>query len=136
MIAVTAGLIVLSLIACTRAATRTMGSSQGPPLVPPAPSAASASAGSSQLTVVWVGGTLSDVTPDVLKIHEASGSTVTLQRLAEGATAFFRVSGSRWLQLDRSAQVPAGQAACVEAGMAGSSFLALRVFLGVACGPS
>jgi len=84
---------------------------------------------------VWVGGTLTDVAPDHLKLKSASGSVLTLQRLAEGATVFFRASGGVWQRLDMQAQIGRGQSACVDTVMAGSNLLALRVFLGAACGP-
>ena len=82
-----------------------------------------------------MGGTLTDVAPDHLKLKNGSGSVLTLQRLAEGATVFFRASGGVWRRLDPLAQIGRGQSACVDTVMAGSNLLALRVFLGAACGP-
>jgi hypothetical protein len=86
--------------------------------------------------VIYVGGTLTDVAPDQLELRETSGSVVRLQRLAGGATSFFRASGGTWLELDSEAQVSAGGEACVETLMDGTNFLAIRVFLGARCGPA
>ena len=117
---------------CTKTATST---SRGPGRVPPAPSLSARPQGSNQPPEVWVGGTLTDVAPDHLKLRDASGAVLTLQRLAEGATVFFRASGGVWRQLDPLAPISRGQAVCVDTVMAGSNLLALRVFLGAACGP-
>jgi hypothetical protein len=87
-----------------------------------------------QLPTVWAGGTLTDVTGDRLELREDSGS-VTVQRLAPGATGIFRVSGGTWARLDATAQVPVGGEACIEAAMSEGKLLALRVFLGAPCGP-
>ena len=73
---------------------------------------------------------------DTVEVREPSGRSVAMQRLAQGATAFFQISGSAWAQLATAAPVPTGQPACVETLMDGSNLLALRVFLGADCGPS
>jgi hypothetical protein len=77
-----------------------------------------------------------DVSADTITIRETTGPTVTLTRLAEGATSFFRASGGAWHRLAAQAQVPAGGPACVETLMDGQNLLALRVFLGAGCGPA
>lgn len=85
---------------------------------------------------MWVGGTVDDVSADGITIREAAGPTVTMTRLAEGATSFFRAAGGAWHRLAAQAQVPTGGPACVETLMDGQNLLALRVFLGAECGPS
>lgn len=104
----------------------------GLPALPPTPTQA---LGAAQPPVIWVGGSLDDVAAERMVLREPSGSLITLQRLAEGATKFYRVSGDAWLELAQEAQVRAGQPACVETLMDGANLLALRVFLGAACGP-
>jgi hypothetical protein len=102
------------------------------PLPPPTPRQ---TLGASEPPVIWLGGILRDVTVDHLLLQEDSGSVATLQRLAEGATGFYRVAGSSWAKLAPSAQIPAGQRACIETLMDGTNLLAIRVFLGAGCGP-
>jgi hypothetical protein len=86
--------------------------------------------------VVWVEGTLTDVTDVHLVLRQPVGSVVTLRRLSGDATSFFRVSGSEWQRLAAEAGVPAGQVACVETLLDRETLLALRVFLGAGCGPA
>jgi hypothetical protein len=86
--------------------------------------------------VIWLGGTLADVTDTQLVLRQPAGSVVTLRRLAGEATSFFRLSGSEWQRLAPEAQVPAGRAACVETLLDRQTLLALRVFLGAGCGPA
>ena len=103
--------------------------------LPPPPPTPHQSLGSTEPPVVWIGGTVQDVTPDTVRMHEGSGSLVTLRRLAEGATTFFRLSGDAWEELDPGAFVAAGEPACVETLMDSTNLLAIRVFLGAGCGP-
>jgi len=103
--------------------------------IPPPPATPRQSLGSDEPPVIWLGGTLLDVAADHLDLQEDSGSVATVQRLAEGATGFFRVSGTAWVKLAPSAQIPAGQRACIETLMDGTDLLAIRVFLGAGCGP-
>ena len=104
------------------------------PRVPPAPPLATGGPAKNQPPLIWVGGLLSAVTPDHLEIREESGSPVELQRLAEGATQFYRAARGAWRAV--GSPPAAGERACVEGVMAGSSLLALRVFLGTDCGPA
>lgn len=108
---------------------------RSPPLPPPPPTA-SQSLGPDQPPVIWLGGTVEAVTTDRLELREGSGSIVTLLRLGQGATTFFRVSGDRWVRLPRQVGLESVERACVEALLDGSSLLALRVFLGAGCGPT
>ena len=73
---------------------------------------------------------------DRLVIREPLGSVLTVKRLGQAATAFYRVSGDRWDRLGPRAQVGAGGAVCVESALDGTNLLALRVFLGASCGPT
>ena len=62
-----------------------------------------------------------------IQVLERSGTSVGLRRLAEDATAFYRVSGGAWRKLAAQAQIAAGQPACTETIMDGSNLLAIRV---------
>jgi hypothetical protein len=126
---------VVTALALLSGCTRTVVRSGGP-RVPPIPSESPADLGPSEPPVVWVGGTVTSVRSDRLEIRESSGSMVTLRRLGQDATGFFRISGNGWLKLDPLTAVEAGQQACIEALAAGANLLALRVFLGTACGPA
>jgi hypothetical protein len=61
-----------------------------------------------------------------------------LERLAEGATDFYRLEGEGWRELspEEVELLEVGERACVEALLDGGTFLALRVFLASSCGPS
>ncbi len=87
--------------------------------------------------MIWVGGTLSTVAADEIQVQEPSGPMVGLKRLAEGATAFYRVSHGAWQQVADD-EVPSRpeEPACVETLLSGPNLLALRVFLGHDCGPA
>jgi len=85
--------------------------------------------------VIWIAGTLSDMSPDSLRVTEPAGSVVSLRRLTGTATSFFRVSGDSWRRIGPDEHVDTGQHVCVETLMDGSTLLALRVFLGSDCGP-
>jgi hypothetical protein len=127
LIAVTA-LAAVALTACRSSPTAGSG-------LPPPPPTPRQSLGANEPPVIWVGGTMKDVTPDHVRMQEGSGSVVTLQRLAQGATRFFHLSGGSWTELDPGAFVSAGQPACVETLMDRTNLLAIRVFLGSGCGP-
>jgi hypothetical protein len=99
--------------------------------LPPIPS----ESGSGQAPVIWVGGTVTDITDRQLALKEALGPRVTLKRLGQDATAFFRVAGELWKRVEGS-EVGKGDQACVETLLDGENLLALRVFLGVDCGPA
>ena len=86
--------------------------------------------------MVWVGGTVVDLTDRQLLLKEALGSKVGLKRLGQDATAFFQVAGGKWERVDPASAVEKGARACVETLMDGQNLLALRVFLGTDCGPT
>jgi hypothetical protein len=89
--------------------------------------------------VVWVAGTLEELADSLLTIREGEGATIQLQRLAPGASRFLRVRNGRWQELsqEETGQIQAGERACAEALLDGTTFVALRVFLGASgCGPA
>jgi hypothetical protein len=126
-----ATLAVVLGVACTNSAP---GVPSGR-AVPPAPPE-SGSVAPGEPPRIWVAGTLTDVTDAHIDLREESGQTVSLQRLAAGTTAFYRVSGGTWRKLAPGAPIAAGQAACAEALMDATNLLAIRVFLGTGCGPA
>jgi hypothetical protein len=90
--------------------------------------------------VIWIAGTLEAVEGGFLTIREgaeANGPRIRLERLAEGATSFYRLAGHAWQELpeDDAELVDVGERVCVEALLDGQTFLALRVFLGSSCAP-
>lgn len=90
--------------------------------------------------VVWIAGTLEVVEGGHLAIREgaeANGPRIRLERLAEGATAFYRLAGETWEEVpqDEVELIEVGERVCVEALLDGETFLALRVFLGSICAP-
>lgn len=91
--------------------------------------------------VVWIGGILEAVDQGQLALREGTrgqGPRIRLERLAEGATDFYRLEAEGWRELspEEAELVQVGDHACVEALLDGRTFLALRVFLGSSCGPS
>jgi hypothetical protein len=89
--------------------------------------------------VVWVAGTLEEIADSLLTIREGEGASIQLQRLAPGASRFLRVRNGQWQELseEEADQIRAGERACAEALLDGSTFVALRVFLGArGCGPA
>lgn len=104
--------------------------------LPPVPPLPGQTGDADQPPVIWIGGTVAEVSADRIDLRESSGAVVTLQRLGREATGIFRVSGDVWERLPPGAPVAGGQAACVETLMDGRTLLALRVFLGAGCGPA
>jgi hypothetical protein len=89
--------------------------------------------------VVWVAGTLEKVTDPLLTIREGQGDSIELHRLSAGASRFLRVRNGRWRELSEQEtdEIRAGERACAEALLDGTTFVALRVFLGATgCGPA
>lgn len=89
--------------------------------------------------VVWVAGTLEELADSLLTIREGEGASIQLQRLAPGASRFLRVRNGQWRELsqEETGQIRAGERVCAEALLDGTTFVALRVFLGAAgCGPA
>ena len=85
--------------------------------------------------MVWLGGRIGSVDANRITLREDDGSVVSLQRLAKGATGFFRVSGDHWTRLSQSSPVSPDQAACIETLMDRTNLVAIRVFLDSGCGP-
>ena len=108
----------------------------GPSPLPPIPPLPTQSLGPGQPPLIWVGGTLTDVTTDRLEITEPFGSVVRLARLGNGATAFFEVQAGAWHRLAATTPVATGASVCAQTLMDGTNLLALRVFLGAECGPA
>jgi hypothetical protein len=109
------------------------GSPQGP--VPPPPSTPNQDLGPGSPPVVWLGGTLESVGTDRIVLRQSDGSNASLQRLAESATKFLRISGGRWESYVPPTGDAGGQRACVETLMDGTNLVAIRVFVDVGCGP-
>jgi hypothetical protein len=130
-----AALAVILLAACTGPAAPAPAATT-PRGVPPAPPEHTGPVAPGEPPSVWVAGTLTDVTDSRIDLREASGQKVSLQRLAAGTTAFYRVSRGTWEKLAPEAPVAAGQAACAQALLDGTNLIALRVFLGSGCGPA
>lgn len=88
--------------------------------------------------VVWVDGTLDEISESQILVREGEGPQVEVERLGQGATSFLALDGSEWVELtdEQVAEVDTGGPACVETLLDGRTFLALRVFLGVGCGPA
>lgn len=104
--------------------------------LPPIPSEPPGTVGPSEPPLVWIGGTLAGVSFDRMEVREALGQLVTIRRLGQGTTRFFRVQGGRWVQLGAGSNISGGGALCVETLNDGDTLLALRVFLGATCGPA
>jgi hypothetical protein len=105
---------------------------------PGSPQVSGSEPGPGDPPVVWLDGTLAEVTDSLLSVQEGRGPSIQVERFAAGATRFLRLDGEQWLELSQAetAAVEAGQQACVEALLDGRTFLALRVFLGADCGPA
>ncbi len=103
---------------------------------PPAPADTRPEPGDPPL--VWVGGVIEDLDGSQISVREGAAEPLTLERLAAGATRFFRADGDAWRELP-SAEVSAlraGDEACVETLVDGRTLLALNVYLGAPCGPA
>ncbi|MGH2723861.1 MAG: hypothetical protein ACRDI0_06280 [Actinomycetota bacterium] len=112
------------------------GAGDGPPGLPALEDRAPR--GPDDPPVVWLDGDLREVSTDRVTIRKGRGPQIRLQRLSEGATSFLRHTGGEWRSLtgDEIAALGAGERACVETLLDGRVFLALRVFIGVDCGPA
>lgn len=89
--------------------------------------------------VVWVSGTLERVVDTLLTIREGQGQSIDLHRLTAGASKFFRPTDGRWQELsaEELGEVRPGERVCAETLLDGTTFVALRVFLGAnGCGPA
>ena len=103
--------------------------------MPPPPATPRQDLGADSPPVVWLGGAIDRVDDQQVRLAEDDGSVVSLQRLAQGATRFYRVKDGSWAELAEQAHFDQGIAACVETLMDGTNLVAIRVFLGAGCGP-
>lgn len=87
--------------------------------------------------MVWIDGEIQDLTAARVTIRDGRGPEVRLRRFAGGATSFLRLEQGRWRALEAGeiTALGTGRQACVESLLDGRTLLALRVFLGVECGP-
>ena len=90
-----------------------------------------------QAPVVWVSGQSDRVSGSRLTVVTGGGALTVIHRLAEGATRFFVWKDGRYERLDEAdaGLIEVGTPLCVESLLDGRTLLALRVFLGAACGP-
>lgn len=87
--------------------------------------------------ILWVSGTIQEISRDRITIQEGSGPTLDLARFAGGATRFHRLSSGGWLRIPPAvASAAAGEEACIEALLDEGELLAIRVFLEAACSPT
>jgi hypothetical protein len=103
----------------------------------PTPTTGPATTVPGQPPVVWVSGQTATVTPHRVNVIEEPGSRLSIRRLAEGATKFFRQDSDRWVLMtsDDIQLVDVGTPVCVESLLDRNHYLAIRVFVGAACGP-
>ena len=107
------------------------------PAALPQPAAAPSSVVPGQPPVVWVAGQVQELDGEQLVLVEPAGSRVVLQRLAEGATKFFMSQGERWTPMKPTdvELIEVGTQICAESLLDAGTYLALRVYVGAACGP-
>jgi hypothetical protein len=103
----------------------------------PRPSVGPASVVPGQPPVVWISGQSVDVTGSRLTVVGRGGSKVVIRRLSRGATKFFVLHAAKFERMaeDDALLIEVGTPICVESLLDGRSLLALRVFVGAACGP-
>lgn len=104
----------------------------------PSPVAGRATVVPGQPPVVWVAGQSEGVFGDALTVVEREGTRLRLERLAGEATRFFEpAGGDGWRRMPEAdvEAIVAGTPLCIEALAVGQGYLALRVFVGAACGP-
>jgi hypothetical protein len=90
-----------------------------------------------QPPVVWLSARLSSVSAARVAVVEPEGARVVLRRLGPEATRFYLRDGRRWVEAspDDAEAARAGTPVCAEALLDGGHYVALRLFLGSACGP-
>jgi hypothetical protein len=103
----------------------------------PRPSTGTEAVVPGQAPVVWVSGQSAAVSTSRLTIVEHAGSKVIVHRLAEGATKFFVLSEGKFVSMPETDAllVEVGTPMCVESLLDERRLVALRVFVGGACGP-
>ena len=107
------------------------------PVVLPRPSVGRASPVPGQPPVVWLAAQAETVTSERIVAIEPEGPRIRLQRLAGDATKFFVLDDDGWTRLpaEDAELIEVGTPLCIEALLDGKTYLALRVFVGGACGP-
>jgi hypothetical protein len=90
-----------------------------------------------QPPVVWLSARLLSVSPARVAVVEPEGARITLHRLGPGATRVYVRDGRRWVEApaEEIDAARAGAPLCAEALLDGGHYVALRLFLGSACGP-
>jgi hypothetical protein len=103
----------------------------------PRPSTGAPSVVPGQKPIVWVSGQAVAVSLSKLNVVEGGGSRAIVHRLSEGATRFFVLQAGRFEAMPEAdaLAVRSGTPLCVESLLDGKRLLALRVFVGSACGP-
>ncbi|MGH2677823.1 MAG: hypothetical protein ACRDHB_05635, partial [Actinomycetota bacterium] len=73
--------------------------------------------------LVWLEGTMEEVSEGSLSVREGQGELVELERAAAGATRVFRLDDERWAELpdQEAAEVEGGPRVCVEALLDGGT---------------
>jgi hypothetical protein len=102
------------------------------------PAPGTRTAGPGEPPIVWIAGSLEEISDGILAVREGNGPRVTLQRLGGGATTFLRTEGGSWHEMSEEEvdALEVGARACVEAFLDARTLVALRVFLGARCGPA
>ena len=87
--------------------------------------------------MVWISGQSANVSGSRLTVIGRGGARAVIHRLAGGATKFFVLHEGRFERMseDDALLIEVGTPMCVESLLDGRSLLALRVFVGAACGP-
>jgi hypothetical protein len=103
----------------------------------PRPSSGPASVVPGQPPVVWISGQSADVSGSRLTVVGWGGARTVVRRLSRGATKFFVLHEGRFERMveDDALLIEVGTPMCVESLLDGRSLIALRVFVGAACGP-
>ena len=89
--------------------------------------------------MVWLSGELNGVAEDAIFLRLTGDREVRVRRLAAGTTRFLqRDDGDGWSPVDdeEALLLEAGTPACIESLADPRAYFALRVYIGVACGPS
>lgn len=88
--------------------------------------------------LVWIGGSLEDVSESQLILRDGDGPRVSIERFSADATRFFEPEEGDWRELgiEEIASIPPGEEACIEALVDRETFLAIRVFLERTCAPT
>jgi hypothetical protein len=102
------------------------------------PPVSSSEPGPGDPPVVWLDGDLERIGESELLVRVGQERRIRVERFAAGATRFLRLDEEGWVELTAGeiAALRPGSKACLETLLDGRTFLAVRVFLSAACGPS